>query len=70
MSEPTEKPRGGARRNAGRNTELPAGETVTQSTVMLDDMTRRKAKVLGRGNLSMGLRFAAGTPSTGIRPTS
>lgn len=46
--------RGGPRSNAGRKTE--GYLEVSKRTVTLDDMTIRKAKVLGNGNLSQGLR--------------
>lgn len=58
MSETTKPTRGGARRNAGRKTELSPGKTVKQTTVMLDEMTKRKAVALGEGERSRGLRFA------------
>lgn len=51
--------RGGRRQNAGRKTEVP-GEVMERRTVMLDDTTRRKLIVLGDGNLSRGIRRAAG----------
>lgn len=52
---------GGTRKRAGRKTELPAGEDVKQTPLMLDDLTKRMLSVLGDGNLSLGARRAART---------
>lgn len=49
---------GGKRRNSGRNTELP-GEAMSKHTVTLDEMTVRRLKVVGDGNLSKAIRVAA-----------
>lgn len=51
--------RGGARKRAGRKTELAPGEEVKQTPLMLDDMTKRMLVVLGGGNMSLGARRAA-----------
>ena len=45
------------RSNAGRKTEL-NGEPVERHQVMLDEMTVRKLRVLGEGNVSKGVRQA------------
>lgn len=52
------KARGGARRNAGRKTERP-GDPAKVRSVSLDDMTVRKLRVVGGGNVSKGIRLAA-----------
>ena len=49
---------GGARRNAGRKSELPS-ETLFRCQVMLDEMTLRRLRVLGGGNVSRAIRDAA-----------
>lgn len=59
MNAETPNTHGGKRANAGRRIELP-GETAEKHTVTLDAMTVRKAKVLGDGNLSLGLRKGIG----------
>ena len=56
--EETHHARGGARRNAGRKTEM-VGQKTKAVTVTLDDITVRKLKVVGDGNLSRGIRHAA-----------
>lgn len=35
------------------------GDPVTRSAVTLDEMTRRKLRVIGDGNMSLGIRRAA-----------
>lgn len=52
------KQHGGARRNAGRKTEQ-IGAPTKPVSVSLDEMTVRKLKVVGEGNLSRGIRIAA-----------
>lgn len=53
------KPRhGGPRRNAGRKTEM-VGRPTRAKTVSLDELTERRLKVVGGGNLSRGIRIAA-----------
>lgn len=52
------KQHGGARRNAGRKTEA-VGAPTRPVSVSLDEMTVRKLKVVGDGNLSRGIRLAA-----------
>ncbi len=52
------KQHGGARRNAGRKTEK-VGSPTRAVSVSLDEMTVRKLKVVGDGNLSRGIRVAA-----------
>lgn len=52
------KQHGGARRNAGRKTEV-AGERMTRTNVSLDERTLRLLKVIGENNLSRGIRVAA-----------
>ena len=52
------KQHGGARRNAGRKTEV-AGERMKRMCVTLDTRTIRLLIVLGDGNLSLGIRAAA-----------
>lgn len=49
---------GGARRNAGRKTEI-AGERMKRLGVTLDERTVRLLNVLGEGNVSRGIRVAA-----------
>lgn len=49
---------GGKRRNAGRKTEL-VSTTTKLVTVSLDEMTVRKLRVVGGGNVSRGVRIAA-----------
>lgn len=53
-----ETKRGGARINAGRKTEM-VGRPTKPVTITLDEMTVRKLKTLGEGNLSRGVRAAA-----------
>lgn len=52
------KQHGGARRNAGRKTEK-VGLPTRAVSVSLDEITVRKLKVVGDGNLSRGIRVAA-----------
>lgn len=52
------KQHGGARRNAGRKTEV-TGERMTRTNVSLDERTLRLLKVIGENNLSRGIRVAA-----------
>ena len=52
------KQHGGARRNAGRKTEV-SGERMKRFNVSLDERTLRLLKVLGENNLSRGVRVAA-----------
>lgn len=54
------KQHGGARRNAGRKTEV-TGERMLRRSVTLDERTIRLLNVLGDGNLSRGIRAAADT---------
>lgn len=42
----------------GPKTELPPGEVLERVTLMLDPLTRRKLKVLGNDNESLGARIA------------
>ena len=49
---------GGARRNAGRKTEVQDQKTV-RVNVTLDPLTVRKLRVVGGGNLSRGIRIGA-----------
>lgn len=49
---------GGSRKNAGRKTERHDIKVKKQS-VSYDDRTKELLKVLGRGNESLGIRFAA-----------
>lgn len=49
---------GGARLNAGRKSEV-IGAKMRQVTVTIDELTERKLRVLGDGNLSKGVRAAA-----------
>ena len=49
---------GGPRRNAGRKTEM-IGSPMRAKTVSLDEMTERRLKVIGGGNVSRGIRLAA-----------
>lgn len=50
--------RGGKRRNSGRKTEEGTEGEVKKHTLTLDDMTMRKAKVLGGDEASRGVRAA------------
>lgn len=52
------KQHGGARRNAGRKTEV-AGERMKRLCVTLDARTIRLLDVLGGGVISLGVRVAA-----------
>lgn len=45
-------------KRTGPKNEL-GGQPVERVTVTLDEMTRRKLKVVGDGNTSMGIRIAA-----------
>lgn len=54
MKHPTK--RGGARRGAGRRADLPT--PAKRVTVTLDDATLLKARAVGRGNVSAGIRLA------------
>lgn len=49
---------GGPRSNSGRKTEHPT-ERMRPVTMTLDEMTLRRLKVLGGGNVSRGVRDAA-----------
>lgn len=49
--------RGGARRNAGRKTEV--NEPLTKVAVTVHALALRQLRVLGDGNLSLGVRRAA-----------
>lgn len=57
MNEPTNN-HGGKRPNAGRKLEI-AGAVAKKHTVTIDEMTVRKLKVLGDGNVSKGVRLSA-----------
>lgn len=52
------KQHGGARRNAGRKTEK-VGAPTRAVSVSLDELTVRRLRVVGDGNLSRGIRIAA-----------
>jgi hypothetical protein len=57
----TSKPkRGGVRSGAGRVTQDGAQSTAPR-TVMLDSHTVEKARIIGSGNLSEGIRRAVST---------
>lgn len=49
---------GGTRRNSGRKIEL-IGEMTRKITITIDDITHRRLKVLGAGNVSRGVRVGA-----------
>ena len=49
---------GGKRQNSGRKTELGAGKTK-KITVTVDDLTHRRLKVVGVGNVSLGVRLCS-----------
>lgn len=49
---------GGQRKNAGRKTEL-SGVPTRNITITLDDLTHRRLKVIGGGNVSRGVRLSA-----------
>lgn len=49
---------GGARRNAGRKTEV-LGERMKPIRVTLDERTMRLLKAMGNGVVSKGIRVAA-----------
>lgn len=49
--------RGGARRNAGRKTEV--NEPMLSVNLTITDLALRQLKVLGDGNASLGARRAA-----------
>jgi len=53
-----EKKHGGPRSNSGRKTELPT-ERMRPVTMTLDEMTLRRLKVVGNGNVSRAVRDAA-----------
>lgn len=53
------KKQGGERRNSGRKTEPGVDGKVAKHTVTYDEMTERKLKVLGGGEVSRGIRKAA-----------
>ena len=59
MTEEKKDGRGGKRRNSGRKTEPDVDGPVRKHTVTLDEMTERKLKVLGDGNMSRGIRRSA-----------
>lgn len=46
-------------RKPGPKTDVPAGTPLERVTLTLDALTRRKFRVLGNGNESMGARVAA-----------
>lgn len=52
------KQHGGARRNAGRKTEK-VGAPTRAVSVSLDELTVRRLRVVGDGNLSRGIRIAS-----------
>ena len=58
ISRMTDTTHGGARRNAGRKTELP-GDATHRVQVTVDEKTLVLLRVLGGGNLSRGVRRAA-----------
>lgn len=43
----------------GPKAGLPPGETAQRLTVTIDEMTLRRLKVLGKDNVSLGVRVAA-----------
>lgn len=49
---------GGARPNAGRKTELP-GERMRRVTITVNEMTVRRLRIVGDGNVARGVRHAA-----------
>lgn len=49
---------GGARKNAGRRTEL-VGDPMRRIQVTVDEKTLEFLQILGEGNLSKGVRNAA-----------
>lgn len=49
---------GGKRNHSGRKTEL-GGAPTRNVTINIDEMTHRKLKVIGGGNVSKGVRFSA-----------
>jgi len=57
MNEAVKNPHGGARSAAGRKPAANGGAMLKVS-VSMDDLTRRKAVVLGEENLSRGIRLA------------
>jgi hypothetical protein len=50
---------GGKRRNSGRKTEAGVDGPVKKHTVTYDEMTERMLRVLGKGEVSRGIRRAA-----------
>lgn len=46
------------KRKRGPKTELPPCQEVARFNVMLDEMSARKLRVMGEGNLSAGIRLA------------
>jgi hypothetical protein len=48
--------RGGARKGAGKRADLPT--PAKRVTVTLDEATLSKARTIGRGNVSAGIRMA------------
>lgn len=58
MESSMEKTHGGARRNAGRKTEMP-GEKMRKVTITVDEVTVRRLRVVGDGNVARGVRHAA-----------
>lgn len=46
------------KRKRGPKTELPPHQGVTRVNMTLDDMTMRKLRVMGEGNVSAGVRLA------------
>lgn len=57
MSDLEKRNHGGARRNAGRKTEV--NEPLVRLSVTVSRMTVRQLRVVGSGNLSFGVRKAA-----------
>lgn len=49
---------GGTRRNSGRKTEPEVTGKVSKHTVTYDEMTERMLKVIGKGEVSRGIRKA------------
>lgn len=47
------------RRKPGPKTDAPPGEDLKPVTYTVDEMTRRRLTVLGKGNESAGVRVAA-----------
>lgn len=47
-----------ATKKPGPKTGLQAGTPVSRKSITIDEMSERKATVLGGGNVSMGIRLA------------